>query len=105
MEDSPARLVQPLLTGCSNQWQGRSPPRPIISQGITFKDHLYGRHRSSAELRPSSTPSPPEAPNSFHTKAYATTRIGSQGENFSNSTPKMFIQAHVIISIHVFHRG
>ncbi|KAK5600440.1 hypothetical protein CRENBAI_019696 [Crenichthys baileyi] len=39
-EDSPARLVQTLLTGCSNQRQVRSPPRPIISQGITFKDYL-----------------------------------------------------------------
>ncbi|MEQ2243317.1 hypothetical protein ILYODFUR_005841, partial [Ilyodon furcidens] len=47
--------------------------------GITFKDPLHGKHRSSAELRPSSTPSPPWAPNSFHTKAYATSRIGSQG--------------------------
>ncbi|MEQ2311839.1 hypothetical protein AMECASPLE_024651 [Ameca splendens] len=57
----------------------RTPPRPIISQGISFKDLLHGRQCSSAELRPSSTPSPPWVPNCFHTKAYATTRIGSQG--------------------------
>ncbi|MEQ2249913.1 hypothetical protein ILYODFUR_034479 [Ilyodon furcidens] len=51
MEDSPPRRVQSLLTGCSNQRQVRTPPQPIISQGITFKDLLYGRHHSSAELR------------------------------------------------------
>ncbi|MEQ2317052.1 hypothetical protein AMECASPLE_038821, partial [Ameca splendens] len=51
MEDSPPRLVQSLLAGCSNQRQVCTPPRPIISQGITFKDLLHGRHRSSDELR------------------------------------------------------
>ncbi|MEQ2307928.1 hypothetical protein AMECASPLE_023095, partial [Ameca splendens] len=56
MEDSPPHLVQSLFTGCSNQRQVCTPPRPIISQGITFKDPLHGRHRSSAELRPSSSP-------------------------------------------------
>ncbi|MED6261984.1 hypothetical protein ATANTOWER_012940 [Ataeniobius toweri] len=48
MEDSPPCLVQSLLTGCSNQRQVRTPPRPVISQGITFKDLLHGRHRSEA---------------------------------------------------------
>ncbi|MED6280512.1 hypothetical protein CHARACLAT_011635 [Characodon lateralis] len=43
----------------TNTPQIRTSPRPIIPQGITFKDLLHGRHRSSAELRPSSTPSPP----------------------------------------------
>ncbi|KAK5606962.1 hypothetical protein CRENBAI_011942 [Crenichthys baileyi] len=79
MEDSPPRHVQSLLTGCSNQRQVRTSPRPIISQGVTFIDLLHGRHHSFAELRPSFTPSPPQAPNSFHAKAYATTRIGSRG--------------------------
>ncbi|KAK5611974.1 hypothetical protein CRENBAI_004355 [Crenichthys baileyi] len=37
MENSPPRHVQSLLTGCSNQRQVRTSPRPIISQGITFK--------------------------------------------------------------------
>ncbi|MED6266388.1 hypothetical protein CHARACLAT_001685 [Characodon lateralis] len=36
------RSVQSLLTGCSNQRQVRTPPQPIISQGITFKDPLHG---------------------------------------------------------------
>ncbi|MEQ2240946.1 hypothetical protein ILYODFUR_020303, partial [Ilyodon furcidens] len=54
-EDLPPRHIQSLHTGCSDQWQIRTPPRPIISQGITFKELLHGRHRSSAELRPSST--------------------------------------------------
>ncbi|MED6241589.1 hypothetical protein ATANTOWER_020774 [Ataeniobius toweri] len=47
--------IQSLVTGCSNQRQVRTPPQPIISQGITFKDPLHGKHRSSAELRPSFT--------------------------------------------------
>ncbi|MED6281088.1 hypothetical protein CHARACLAT_017709 [Characodon lateralis] len=51
MEESPPRHVQSLLTGCSNQRQVRTPPWPIFSQGITFKDHLNGRDCSSAELR------------------------------------------------------
>ncbi|MEQ2282702.1 hypothetical protein AMECASPLE_003459 [Ameca splendens] len=59
VQDSPPRLVQSFLSGCSNQRQVCTPPWPIISQGITFKDHLHGRDCSSAELRPSSTPSPP----------------------------------------------
>ncbi|MEQ2294901.1 hypothetical protein AMECASPLE_008582 [Ameca splendens] len=58
MEDSPPRLVQSLLTGCSNQRQVRTPPQPIISQGITFKDPLHGKHRSSAELRRSAATCP-----------------------------------------------
>ncbi|KAK5600732.1 hypothetical protein CRENBAI_011258 [Crenichthys baileyi] len=58
MEDSPPRLVQSLLTGCSNQRQVHTPPRPIISQGITLKDLLHGRHRSSAELRRSAATCP-----------------------------------------------
>ncbi|MEQ2243099.1 hypothetical protein ILYODFUR_003697 [Ilyodon furcidens] len=73
------RHIQSLLTGCSNQRQVRTPPQPIISQGITFKDPLHGKHHSSAVLRLSSIPSPPWAPNSFQTKAYTTTRIGSRG--------------------------
>ncbi|MEQ2296738.1 hypothetical protein AMECASPLE_027616 [Ameca splendens] len=51
MEDSPPRHVQSLLTGCSNQRQILTPLEPIISQGITFKDPLHGKHCSSAELR------------------------------------------------------
>ncbi|KAK5616509.1 hypothetical protein CRENBAI_009397 [Crenichthys baileyi] len=36
---------------------------------------------------------------------HSTTSIRIPGEDFANSNPKMFIQAHVIISIHVFHQG
>ncbi|MEQ2282193.1 hypothetical protein AMECASPLE_037989 [Ameca splendens] len=58
MEDSSPCHVQSLLTGCSNQRQVRTPPQPIISQGITFKDPLHGKHRSSAELRRSAATCP-----------------------------------------------
>ncbi|KAK5608683.1 hypothetical protein CRENBAI_021846 [Crenichthys baileyi] len=58
MEDSPPRLVQSLFTGCSNQRQARTPPWPIISQVVNFKDPLHGRHRSSAELRRSAATCP-----------------------------------------------
>ncbi|KAK5622226.1 hypothetical protein CRENBAI_007584 [Crenichthys baileyi] len=104
MEDSAPRLIQSLLTGCSNQRQVRTPLRPIISQGITFKELLHGRHRSSAELRPSSTPSPPWAPNSFHTKAYATTRIRSRGGK-TYLIIRCFFKLLFILSVHVSLRG
>ncbi|KAK5598876.1 hypothetical protein CRENBAI_002781 [Crenichthys baileyi] len=62
MEDSPSRHVQSLFTGCSNQWQVHTPPQPIISQGITFKDPLHGKQRSSAELRLASCLDSPVSP-------------------------------------------
>ncbi|MEQ2190325.1 hypothetical protein GOODEAATRI_034593 [Goodea atripinnis] len=103
MEDSPpvssnhSSLAAPINSRSAFLLSQSSPRASLL------KKHLHGRHRSSAELRPTSTPSPPQAPNSFHTKAYATTRIGSQGEDVPNH--KMFIQTPFILSIHVFLRG
>ncbi|MEQ2291221.1 hypothetical protein AMECASPLE_011238 [Ameca splendens] len=79
-------LVQSLLTGCSNQRQVRTPPQPIISQGITFKDLLHEKHHSSAEP----TPPPGSDP---------------RGEDVPNHNHKMFIQTYFILSVYVFLRG
>ncbi|MED6288253.1 hypothetical protein CHARACLAT_024765 [Characodon lateralis] len=58
MEDSPTppRTITPLWLLQSTA--GPHSSSAIISQGITFKDPLLGKHRSSAVLQPSSTPSP-----------------------------------------------
>ncbi|MED6260800.1 hypothetical protein ATANTOWER_029023 [Ataeniobius toweri] len=103
MEDSPPRLVQSLLTGCSNQRQVRTPPWPIISQGITFKDHLHGRHHSSAELRPSSPLLHHRLPTPSIPRPTPPPGSDPRGEDVPNH--KMFIQTHFILSVHVFLRG
>ncbi|KAK5605430.1 hypothetical protein CRENBAI_014040, partial [Crenichthys baileyi] len=83
----------------------------MILRGFAFKDLQSWIPRSSAELRGSSAPPPPSP---FHTPPgsltflglHSTTSIGSQGgEDLPNSKPKTLIQAHVILSIHVFLRG
>ncbi|MEQ2305628.1 hypothetical protein AMECASPLE_039687 [Ameca splendens] len=77
----------------------------IILRGFAFKDLQSWIPRSSAEVRHSSAPPPPSH---FHTPPgsltplgiHFNTSIGSQGgEDSSNSKPKMFIQAHVILSM------
>ncbi|MED6252228.1 hypothetical protein ATANTOWER_008731 [Ataeniobius toweri] len=96
MEDSPSC---PALSNysskrlCStNQCQVLISPWPIILQGSALKD-LH--------------PSPPFG---FQTPSKSpqasTPPPGSDGgEDISKSNPKMFIQVHVILSIHVFHWG
>ncbi|MEQ2299465.1 hypothetical protein AMECASPLE_015408 [Ameca splendens] len=79
----------------------------IILRGFALKDLQSWISRSSAELRPSTTPSPTSP---FHSPPgsltflglHSTTNIGSQGgEDSYNSKHKTFIQAHVILSIRV----
>ncbi|MED6246497.1 hypothetical protein ATANTOWER_018837 [Ataeniobius toweri] len=98
-----------------------SPLQPIsvksaflLSQSL-FKASLLrtSNHESPcfpAELRPSSTTSPPSgflAPSHslYSSSLHSITSILSGGEDISNPNPKLFIQAHVICSTHVFLRG
>ncbi|MEQ2237050.1 hypothetical protein ILYODFUR_019082 [Ilyodon furcidens] len=106
MEDSPPRLVQSLLTGSSNQRQVRTPPQPIISQGITFKDLLHGSHRSLLSFDPPPPllhhrlPIPSNIPRPMPPPG-----LDPRGEDVPNHNHKMLIQTHFILSIHVFLRG
>ncbi|MEQ2226807.1 hypothetical protein ILYODFUR_031123 [Ilyodon furcidens] len=69
------------LKGCDRQLSFDPPPPHLQHQASS----------SPSPLSPQASTPPPVS--------------GSQGEVFSNSNPNTFIQAHVIISIHVFHRG
>ncbi|MED6259783.1 hypothetical protein ATANTOWER_031123 [Ataeniobius toweri] len=104
-------MTPPCVSPPSNHCQICIGLQSIILQSFAFKDLQSWIPRSSAELRPSSAPPPPSP---FHTPPgsltflglHSTTSIGSQGgEDLSNSKLKMLIQAHVILSIHVLHRG
>ncbi|KAK5614013.1 hypothetical protein CRENBAI_012721 [Crenichthys baileyi] len=104
-------MTPPYVSSPSNQRQIRMCLQSSILRGFAFKDLQSWIYPSSPELRPSSAP-PPSSP--FHTPPgsltflglHSTTSIGCQGgEESSNSKPKTFIQAHVILSIHVFLQG
>ncbi|MED6258731.1 hypothetical protein ATANTOWER_011506 [Ataeniobius toweri] len=100
-------MTPPCVSPLSNQRQIRMCRQSIILRGFAFKDLQSWIPRSSPELQPSSAPPPPSP---FHTPQgsltflglHSTTSIGSQGGRLINSKPKTFIQAHVILSIHVF---
>ncbi|MEQ2246035.1 hypothetical protein ILYODFUR_034171 [Ilyodon furcidens] len=112
MEDSPS---PPALSNyssmrlCStNQRQVCISPWLIILQGSALKDlHPCNPQFCSCTLTLLHPVSTIWLPNSFQISSglHSTIRIGSQGEDISKSNPKMCIQAHVILSIHVFHWG
>ncbi|MED6269611.1 hypothetical protein CHARACLAT_001346 [Characodon lateralis] len=95
-ETHPLLQLHPMASPCistpTNQLQVCNNPRPMILQGSAFKVSHSRISQLSAELRPSSTPSPPSDSQFHYHQASSPSPEPDPGEDNSNSNPKSFIK-------------